>query len=154
MEAITVRKATEADLDMLYQFEQGVINAERPFDVTLRPGLIHYYDLKALIHSPKAHLVVVESDNKVIASGYARIDESKPYLRHTHHAYLGFMYVVPEFRGRGVNEKIMDALKQWSKEQNLHELRLQVYENNAPAIRAYEKIGFAKHMVEMRFNLG
>jgi GNAT superfamily N-acetyltransferase len=154
MEAITVRKATEADLDILHEFEQGVINAERPFDVTLRPGLIHYYDLKVLIHSPQAHLVVAESGNRVIASGYARIDESKAYLRHTHHAYLGFMYVVPEFRGQGVNKIIMGALKQWSKEQNVHELRLQVYENNAPAIRAYEKTGFAKHMVEMRFNLG
>ena len=153
MENITIRKASEEDLNILYQFEQGVINAERPFDVTLRTGLIYYYNLKELIHSPKAHLVVAESGNRIIASGYARIDKSEPYLQHTHHAYLGFMYVVPDLRGQGVNRKIMEELKKWSKEQNINELRLEVYADNASAMRAYEKLGFTKHMLEMRFNL-
>jgi ribosomal protein S18 acetylase RimI-like enzyme len=29
-------------------------------------------------------------------------------------------------------------------------MRLDVYENNIAAIKAYEKAGFTKHMVEMR----
>jgi len=30
---------------------------------------------------------------------------------------------------------------------------LEVYYNNASAIRAYEKIGFSRYSLEMRFNL-
>src|SRR5689334_8370080 len=98
MENITIREATEADLEILYQFEQGVIAAERPFDVTLRAGLITYYNLTALMQSQRAHLVVAEIAGRVIASGYARIDPSEPFLQHTHHAYIGFIYVVPDLR--------------------------------------------------------
>lgn len=150
---IVIRKATENDLDTLYQFEQGVVEAERPFDRTLRKGLIHYYDLTALIRSSNAHLLVAEIDTRIIGSGYVRIDRSKDYLAHTHHAYFGFMYVLPEFRGRGVNRKIMDELKRWTKDQHVTELRLDVYVENSVAIRAYEKLGFKQHLVEMRMNL-
>lgn len=150
---IAIRKATENDLDTLYQFEQGVVETERPFDSTLREGLIHYYDLKALVHSPNARLLVAEIDKRIIASGYVRIDQSKDYLAHTNHAYFGFMYVLPEFRGQGVNKKIIEELKGWAKSQGVTELRLEVYVKNTSAIRAYEKLGFEPHMLEMRMNL-
>jgi GNAT superfamily N-acetyltransferase len=153
MNEVVIRTATEKDLNTLHQFEQGVIEAERPFDSTLKKGLIHYYDLKELIASPRAEILVAELDGKIIASGYARIDQSKNYLAHTHHAYFGFMYVLPEYRGQGINKKIIDELKRWAKNKNVNELRLEVYANNAPAIRAYGKLGFTRHVIEMRMSL-
>ena len=38
---IKLRKATHKDLKVLYEFEQGVIEAERPMDTTLK--LEHTY---------------------------------------------------------------------------------------------------------------
>jgi len=52
-----------------------------------------------------------------------------------------------------VNQKIIEALMQWSASQNVYELRLDVYYDNLTAIRAYEKAGFKKHMIEMRMGL-
>ena len=153
MDEIVIRKATKNDLEELHQFEQGVIAAERPYDSTLKNGLIHYYDLKEMIDASHIELLVAEVNNKLIASGYARIEEAKPYLKHATHAYLGFMYVLPEYRGRGINKKIVEALKKWAFSQDVKELRLEVYFDNIAAIKAYEKIGFSKHMIEMRFNL-
>jgi len=138
---------------VLYQFEQAVVEIERPFDSTLRKGLIHYYDLLELISSRDAQLLIAETDGKIIASGYARIDKSKDYLAHAHHAYFGFMYVRPEFRGQGINQKIMSELKKWVTSQGVTELRLEVYMQNTSAIRAYEKLGFKQHLLEMRMNL-
>jgi GNAT superfamily N-acetyltransferase len=63
------------------------------------------------------------------------------------------MYVLPEYRGKGINKKIIEHLKNWASLQNIKELRLEVYYKNIPAIKAYEKIGFSKHMLEMRLNL-
>jgi hypothetical protein len=51
-------------------------------------------------------MIVAEADNKIIASGYARIDRSRPFLKHSTHAYLGFMYVLPEYRGRESIKKL------------------------------------------------
>src|SRR6187551_2838283 len=111
MNDFKIRKASLIDLGQLLAFEQDLIKTERPFDPTLKADPINYYDLKSLLTSPLAEVVVAEADNKIIASGYARIDRSKPFLKHSTHAYLGFMYVLPEYRGQEINKKIMDALK-------------------------------------------
>ena len=153
MDQTIIRKATIEDLEKLYQFEQGVIAAERSFDSTLKKEEIHYYNLEEMIKASHIEVLVAETENKIIGSGYARIEKAKDYLKHDVHAYLGFMYVHPEYRGKGINKKIMEALKNWAHSQNVTELRLDVYFNNISAIKAYEKIGFSKHMIEMRLNL-
>lgn len=153
MEALIIRKAEQKDLEQLYTFEQGVISAEHPFDTTLKEDPIRYYDLEAMLTSSTVELAVAEINHRLIGSGYARIEESKAYLKHPRYAYLGFMYVVPEHRGKGINKKIMEHLIHWTREQDITELRLEVYLDNIAAIKAYEKLGFSKHMIEMRLGL-
>ena len=151
--SISIRKATPADLPTLLRFEQGVIAAERPMDPTIQDGPIHYYDLNKMLTSPHIHLVVAETAGTLIGSGYARIDPSRHYLKHAQHAYLGFMYVEPAYRGKGVNQLVIDALNTWARSQNLTELRLDVYTTNENAIRAYEKAGFTPYLINMRMGL-
>lgn len=153
MNQIIIRTATLDDLDTLLSFERGVIATERPFDPTLQEGEIHYYDIAEMIKAPHIEVMVAVLDNEIIGSGYARIEDSKIYLKHPKHAYLGFMYVKPEHRGKGVNQKIIGALKAWSAAQGITELRLDVYHDNLPAVKAYEKAGFSKLLVEMRIGL-
>ncbi|MDB5137898.1 MAG: family N-acetyltransferase [Mucilaginibacter sp.] len=153
MEQIKIRKASLNDLDILLGFEKGVINTERPFDVTIQSGDIHYYDIAGMIRSPDVEVVVAESGSEIIGSGYARIENSKIYFNHQKHAYLGFMFVKPDYRGKGVNQKVIEALQQWAISRNVTEFRLEVYNDNLPAIKAYEKIGFAKLMIAMRMEL-
>lgn len=151
--SILIRTATINDLDILMEFEQGVISAERPLDSTLKDEQIQYYNLIELITSPLAELLIAECGHQLIGCGYAKIRHAKPYFKHEWYAYLGFMFVVPDFRGRGVNQMIMEKLKDWVRSKDITEMRLKVYEENTGAIRAYEKAGFTKHMVEMRMNL-
>ncbi len=153
MEEINIRTASLNDLDVLLRFEQGVINAERPFDSTLKNKNIQYYDIVEMITKSHIELVVAEMEGEVVGSGYARIQNSKPYLKHQQYAYLGFMYVHPEHRGKGINKEIIEALKKWVLSQNITEMRLEVYNNNLGAIKAYQKFGFTEHMIEMRMGL-
>ena len=145
--------ATLADLKTLLTFEQEIISAERPFDETLDEDPISYYDLRQLVLSDEAAVMVAEVDQNIIGSGYALIRDAKPYLDHKKYTYLGFMYTDRDHRGKGVNKTIVDALVQWSKSRGIHEVRLTVYNDNLPAIRAYEKVGFKKHILEMRINV-
>ncbi|SIQ21104.1 GNAT family N-acetyltransferase [Chryseobacterium sp. RU33C] len=145
------RQATEQDLEILLEFEQGVVTAERPFNSTLIDGEIHYYDLKSLIQSPEATLIVAEENNEIIASGYALIKKAeKNYYRFKEYVYLGFMYVKPEYRGKGINKVITDELIAWAKSRGINEVRLEVYAQNESAIKAYEKAGFEPHILLMR----
>ncbi|WP_108424223.1 GNAT family N-acetyltransferase [Flagellimonas amoyensis] len=147
---IKVRQATLEDLSTLLQFEQEIIKAERPFDVTIKEGHVSYYDLAQMVQDPEAHVVVAETDGMLVASGYAIRKKARHYLDHEWYAYLGFMYTDPQYRGLGINAKIVDELKQWSLQKGFTEIRLTVYSDNLPAIRAYEKVGFKKHIIEMR----
>ena len=153
MDNLIIRKATRDDLPTLLRFEQGVITAERPFDPTLKREETHYYDLHEMITASHIELLVAEMEGKLIGSGYARIEASKPYLQHTQHAYLGFMYVEPGYRGQGVNQAIVDALEKWSIDKGITEMRLEVYHENTSAVKAYEKVGFERLLIEMRKGL-
>ena len=152
MESI-VRKAILEDVPTLLEFEQGLIKAERPMDPTIKDGKISYYDVSEFIKNDDSTLYVVEVDNKIVASGYAKIKPDRPYLKHERQGYLGFMFVPEEHRGKGYNKLIVNALIEWCKERGVFEIRLDVYNVNYPAIRAYEKAGFEKHLITMRMNL-
>lgn len=153
MGQLLIREATREDLPALLEFEQAIIEFERQFDPTLAPANVSYYDLAGMIDASLVALLVAEIDHEIIGSGYARLEESKVYLKHRRHAYLGFMYVVPGRRGTGVNQELIAALARWAGAQGVHELRLDVYHDNQAAVRAYEKAGFRRHLTEMRRGL-
>jgi GNAT superfamily N-acetyltransferase len=153
MKEIYLRKAILNDLPILLEFEQGIITAERPYDETLKTGHLTYYNIKAMIESIETEVIVAMFENEIVGSAYASIRKSKPYLKHSHYAYLGFMYVCPKYRGRGINQKIIDELKIWAQSRNIYEVRLDVYNDNHSAIRAYEKVGFEKHLINMRMEI-
>lgn len=149
---VRIRSAKQDDLPVLKAFEQGIIAAERPFDHTIQPDPVSYYDIGEMIDSNEAEVAVVEIDGEIVASGYARKKPSRHYIVHSHHAYLGFMYVRPDARGQGLNQLLIDHLLGWAKAKGLTEIRLTVYPGNEPALRAYEKAGFAPYILEMRMN--
>lgn len=147
-----VRKATKEDLPILDSFMDSLVEAERPMDITIKDGKVIYYDLESFINSENAVLYVAELDDELVASGYAKIKPDREYLKHNEHGYLGFMFVPEKHRGNGYNKLIVDALLTWCKTKNINEIRLDVYDSNPSAIRAYEKVGFSKHMIQMRMN--
>lgn len=150
---IIIRPAANTDLPQLNEFLQFLVEAERPFDPTLKEGKIFYYNIQDFISDEKTELLVIEENNEIIGCGYAQIRSAKPYKNYELYGYLGFMYVKPEFRGRGINNLLMNDLKKWILSKGINEVRLEVYSDNEAAIRAYEKAGFKKIMTEMRYEI-
>ena len=153
MEEFSLRKASLRDESVLLEFEQKVLEAERPYNSTIKLVGASYYDLTDLLTSNNSHLLVAVVKDTVVGSGYAQIRTSKQSLTHDVHSYLGFMYVVPQYRGRGINKRIVERLIQWSNSQGISDCYLDVYSENEAAIQAYEKVGFVKSMIEMKLNL-
>jgi len=150
MNQINIRKATLKDLPSLLVFEQGVIEAERPLDQTLKCSPTTYYNLNEMLIAKHTYLLVAELNKEIISCGYARIKNAKESLKHQQFGYLGFMYTIPLHRGKGLNKSIIDKLIAWCNSQDIHEIRLSVYDGNISAIKAYEKVGFEKHLITMR----
>lgn len=152
-DTVIIREALETEIEILLSFEKGIVEAERPFDTTLRAGEIHYYDLIELIKSENATVLVALINNEIVGSGYAKILEAKPFKTYDKYAYLGFMYVKPEFRGQGVNQQIVQALIDWSKSKHITEIRLDVYDENTIAKNAYLKANFKPVLLQMRLEV-
>ena len=112
-----------------------------------------YYNIPELITNENIHFIVAVLTKKLVASGYLRIENSKHYHKNPKHGYIGFMFVKPSFRGQQISKLILESLKNWAKEKNLKELRLDVYNNNIGAIKAYERFGFTKSLVNMRMDI-
>ncbi len=150
---IAVRLAEETDLAVLLEFEQGIVAAERPFDPSLKSGTIHYYDLLALIRSTTAAVFVAVVDNEMVGSGSVKILAGEPYQNFDSYAYLGFMYVKPALRARGINKLILEEIINWCKSNGIKELRLDVYDENTVAKNAYLKAGFTASLLKMRMEI-
>ncbi|MEH6534994.1 MAG: GNAT family N-acetyltransferase [Psychroserpens sp.] len=153
MQKLIVRNATLADIETLKIFKLGLIQAELPMDETIKEDAISYYDLEELITNDSSELLVVDIAGELVASGYAKIIPDRPYLKHDFQGYLGFMFVPKKHRGNGYNKLVLDALLKWCKSRNVYEIRLDVYDTNPPAISAYEKAGFKKHLINMRLDI-
>lgn len=147
-----IREATAADLPMLLDFEQALIAYERPFAPNLRKDKISYYDLSAYIKAEDIRIVVAEMAGELVGSGYALIKENKAYKAPQYYVYLGFMYVIPEYRGQGINGQIMNDLIDWGKAQSYTEVQLDVYAENESAIKAYAKAGLVPEILTMRLD--
>lgn len=145
------RVATLNDLPTLLNFEQQLIAVERPMDSSLKQTEpTYYYNLPQLLQSPKAYVLLALHEQQIIGCGYGKIVESTPKYTEALHGYIGFMFVLPNYRGQNVGGQIIEQLKLWFVSQQIKEVILEVYEQNPNAIKAYKKVGFEPVMVMMR----
>lgn len=153
MTELTYRKATIDDLSRLIALEQLLIDSERPYYQFIKTGSITYYDMEELITDTDTNLMVAVFDAQIIGSGYAQVRPARVFHTHDELCYLGFIYVDPEHRGRGVGRGIVDELLDWGKKQGLKHFQLDVYSVNESAVRLYEKAGFNKVTVKMELSV-
>lgn len=151
---LIMREAQVDDYPSLAALEQKVIDAERPYNASLKEKDAYYYDIEKLISDRDSRLVVGEVSGDIIATGYVQVRHSKPALGHDNHGYLGFMYVAEEYRGLGLNKVILQDLINWGQQRGVTDFYLDVYAENNSAVRAYEKFGFRGSLLEMKLNLG
>lgn len=52
--------------------------------------------------------------------------------------------VLPEYRGKGIGSKLIDAIFSKAREKHITHIRLEVRQSNEQAIKLYERKGFAK----------
>ncbi|MET0989720.1 MAG: GNAT family N-acetyltransferase, partial [Glaciihabitans sp.] len=89
-------------------------------------------------HEPRsAMLVAIDADGTWVGTMGAYVDDTSPLL-------VG-VYVRPTHRGRsvGVTDALLDGIIEWAGRHGT-QLRLEVHEENARAIAAYERRGFQR----------
>lgn len=87
-------------------------------------------------------MLVAQIEEEVVGSGYIQIRKAEGYEKHDFYGHMGCMYVKPKHHRKGVIQQVQEGLIDWAKSKQIKEVRMDVYEENAPAIAADEKAGF------------
>ena len=79
METVATRPAKIEDLKTLLEFEQGIIEAEKPLYPFLKTGQLFQSNIKGLIIAEHTHLIVAVKKYEIIGSGNVRIENSSQF---------------------------------------------------------------------------
>ncbi|ANE49162.1 GNAT family N-acetyltransferase [Flavisolibacter tropicus] len=132
---MTSRLAQPSDFDFIYDiYMDEEANPQLTFDPMGREAFKTIYDGLLQTHT----LYVAEEDGERVGT-YRLIPKQ---YRQAHILYLGSFGVQPTDKGKGYGYRILEEIKQRSKEQGFLRLELTVEVNNDRAIHVYQKAGF------------
>lgn len=100
--------------------------------------------------SPETPLWWVEADAPVVwpvACLWLGLAVDQISGRQYPHVFL--LYVDPEHRRRGIGSALMQQAEDWAKVRGDNQIGLQVFQQNQPALRLYEKLGFEPAWIGM-----
>lgn len=133
-----IRPATPADAETLVAFTLSeALDAERRM---LSRADVQRGVAGAFASPPKARYWVVESAGSLVAC--ASIVTEWSNFRGGDYWWIQSLYIVPEHRGRGLVDTILQHLVQEARAGGAIDLRLYGYNTNARALRAYQRFGF------------
>ncbi|HEY9674689.1 MAG TPA: GNAT family N-acetyltransferase [Waterburya sp.] len=58
------------------------------------------------------------------------------------HAHIFLLYVMPEHRRQGIGSALMRSAENWARARGDHQIGLQVFQNNQPAVNLYHQLGY------------
>ncbi|MBD2356185.1 GNAT family N-acetyltransferase [Tolypothrix sp. FACHB-123] len=58
------------------------------------------------------------------------------------HAHVFLLYVVPEYRRRGIGTALMKYLEKWATQRGDRQIGLQVFQSNQAALNLYDQLGY------------
>ena len=111
-------------------------------------NLTKFYTKK--IHSKNAILLVAENEGKLVGYLLAYIVKEIPIYVIDKTGYIGDIYVLPEYRGRGIATKLKDAAFLWFSEKGINTASIKTRFVNKNAIKIYKKWGFFEYTVSLR----
>jgi len=138
--AYSIRKAIPSDLDALIRFTlQEALEAEGAEKNVegVRRGV-----LAAFADPPAATYWMVETREGQVVGSTSSITEWSDY-NGGYYWWVQSIFIVPEHRGRGVVDLLLDHLARTAKAAGALDLRLVVHHSNRRALRAYQRCGFA-----------
>lgn len=122
---ISLRKATQKDVDILITLEKSVDGVKTYSAMTESEEMLE--ELK------KDEIFIIEQDGEAVGSVMYE-------MKSPEHAYISGLVIDPRFQGRGLGKEAMTmAMKELS---HCERVDLVTHPENARAIKLYESLGF------------
>lgn len=134
---VSIRRARPDDVPVILSFIRQLADYERlTKEVVVDEQALHEHLFGT---DAVAEALIAESD--AAAHGFALFFRSFSTFLGRPGIYLEDLFVVPDFRGRGIGRALLQSLAQLAVERGYGRLEWAVLDWNAPAIDFYERIG-------------
>ncbi|MDB9456774.1 GNAT family N-acetyltransferase [Dolichospermum circinale] len=70
-------------------------------------------------------------------------------VRGDRHPHIFLLYVMPEYRHRGIGKALMNYIENWAKQRGYGKIGLQVFQTNIPALDLYHQLGYQEQSLWM-----
>lgn len=146
--SISIRSARPEDIPLIKQClidswvehaknEPGLLGEER-----MRSSDIETYYQECFDHPDNHFLFIAEADEKFAGFIRADIKEIPSFFKYPTILYLDDVYVVPEFRRKGIAKSLIQKAEEIAREKGIKRLQGRVYSYNKPVQKLLESMGY------------
>lgn len=133
-----IRTFEEPDWPQVWPIVEQIIRKGDTFCYDPLQSKVQAHDLWVV--PPPGHVVVAVEDQRVLGTSNMYANRPGPGS----HIASGNFMVAPEARGRGVGQALGEYLLDWARSSGFAGVQFNaVAASNAPAVRLYERLGFA-----------
>lgn len=134
---ITLRLAKEQDIPTILQFINGLAEYEKLADQVVATE----QKLKETLFGEKRYAEVIIAEYQQQQAGFALFFHNYSTFLAKPGIYLEDLFVLPEFRGKGIGKQLLSYLALLAVERNCGRLEWSVLDWNQPAIDFYQAQG-------------
>ena len=147
-----IRKATNNDIPAISQlYREQFREMSKLIPDFIKEGDQSTEFLEKTVSNDDSDILVYENYGEVV--GFILLQaKTRPdfdFMLPGKFCYIMDIIVTESHRGKGFGTALMNAAKDWAKDQNCSFINLDVLVNNPGAIRLYEKLGFIPKAQEM-----
>jgi GNAT superfamily N-acetyltransferase len=137
MQNIKIRPATVEDVETIFQLIQALAEYEKLSDqVTGSAEQLHNH-----LFGDRPCIEALLADHQGTAIGFALFFTNYSTFLTKPGLYLEDLFVMPEYRGKGVGKSLLSHLARLALQRNYGRLEWSVLDWNEPAIAFYQRIG-------------
>lgn len=127
----------------LEAFKGTLPNADELTETEIRNKLKEMDENDSVDLSDSSHEVFIAEAKESGAIGLVWVKNREPFWRfETQLTWIFNLYVVPQFRRRGIAQQLLQYIETWTKKQGLTRIGLHVIEWNRAARKLYESLGY------------
>ncbi len=149
-----IRKATLDDLEQIKDLKLQAKASEAKYNPSLKPledNRERYlrYLRNDLTGEDRAVFFAIDGDEAVgVITG--RIHTTLPIRVHRKQGNISNLFVVSQYRKRGVAAKLVAELLRWFRGEGIADVYLGVHCGNAPALKMFRELGFQDYLIEFK----